>query len=167
MALPGGSFGALRVLITGAVDAMVAFGLYLLFAGQLTKHEAVTGAVLAVATACFALILQRCGSRRFHFGVEHLRPLVRAIAAVPLATARTAGALLAAVAGRAPPGLTAASFARGCADDAGTNARRATAVLAASLAPDSFVVRLARDSDVALVHRIVPAVGRPDPGWLV
>ncbi len=142
--------------IMAVANTVAGFGLYLLFAGQVSTSELATGAGVAVAAAGWTLAARAGHGRWLAVGADHLAPWGRALAELPWATLRTAGALVAALFGRAPQS-EAAPFVHGPADAAADNGRRATAVLAASLAPDSFVVRTPQGEDRALIHRIVPA----------
>ncbi|MBV8972858.1 MAG: Na+/H+ antiporter subunit E [Sphingomonadaceae bacterium] len=151
--------------IMATVNATVAFGAYLLFVGQVSKSELWTGGGLALAVAGWTIAARACHARMLGIGADHLRPWLLALAGLPWATLRTAGVLVAALFGRQGPGATVSPFVHGPADAAGDNGRRATAVLAASLAPDSFVVRTPQGEDKVLVHRLV-AGNAPDPRWL-
>ncbi len=152
--------------IMALANAVAAFGLYLLFAGQVSRSEVWTGAVLALAMVGWRLVLHAGDTRRLAAGRDHLAPWGRALASLPWATMRTGGALIAALFGHSPQPSTTTAFVHGPADAPADNGRRATAVLAASLAPDSFVVRTPEGEDRALIHSIVPARRKPDPRWL-
>ncbi len=151
---------------TALLHALVGFGLYLVFAGQLSRHELITGAVLALAVAGWAVALRACCSARLAVNTDHIRRWLQAIVGLAGATIRTGGALLAVIAKRASPRTDVSSFVHGPADEPGANGRRATAVLAASLAPDSFVVRTPADENRVLIHRLAPTQRTPDPLWL-
>jgi hypothetical protein len=153
-----------RAFITGSA----AFALYLLFAGQVSASEAGTGLVLAVAATIWAWLIRRCSDRTFEGGPEHLRVWGRALGGLPGATWRTGLALgRAALAGGSPGLALRHPFRYGPVEDGRDRARRASAVLAASLAPDSFVIRLERERDEVLVHTLERRAGEPDPRWLV
>ena len=130
------------------------------------RHELITGAVLALAVAGWAVALRACCSARLAVNTDHIRRWLQAIVGLAGATIRTGGALLAVIAKRASPRTDVSSFVHGPADEPGANGRRATAVLAASLAPDSFVVRTPADENRVLIHRLAPAQRTPDPLWL-
>ncbi len=148
------------------VHAFAGFGLYLVFAGQVSTNELITGAVLALALSGWALALRACCGARLAVGPDHIRPWLRAIVGLTGATIRTGGALLAAIFRRASPRTDVSTFVHGPASEPRANARRATAVLTASLAPDSFVVRTPADENRVLIHRLAPARRTPDPLWL-
>ena len=155
------------VALSAVIHAVLGLGLYLLFAGQVSHNELVTGGLLAVVAAGWALALRASCGARFTVSAAHLRPWLRSLGAIPGAIMRTGWALLAVIAGRASPRTEVSLFIHGPADEPQTNARRATAVLAASLAPDSFVVRTLAGKDRVLIHRLTPAQRAPDPLWLV
>ena len=56
-------------------------------------------------------------------------------------------------------------FHRGRLDDTRDAARRATVVLATSLAPDSYVLRLPVDEETILIHAITQSSPGTDPRW--
>jgi hypothetical protein len=144
----------------------LAFAGYLLFAGQFSRHELATAAVLASAVTLWTFLIRRCAPRRFALSWKHLFVWLHAIGAVAPATLRV-GAVLAraALLGGSPGRTASAGFLRGAEDDERDRARRATAVLAASLAPDSFVVRAQPRHDDVLLHTLLPPRPR-DTRWL-
>lgn len=142
-------------------------GLYLLLAGQVGGIEAGVAVAAGGLGAGWYALTQRCAAQRFVFSREHLRPWWRAVAGLPAATLRTAGALLrAATTGAAADIAVEPAFAAGAAADPRDAARRASAFLAASLSPDSFVVDARPGRATALVHALVPPAPS-DPRWLV
>ena len=145
-----------------------AFGLYLLFAGQLSGDELSVGAALATLAIGWAMILRRCGKGRFAGWRAHWRPILKGLAHLAPATGRS-GAVLFRIAalGGSPARASRHAFERGRDDDPRDRARRATAVIVASLAPDSFVVRLAPGRSEVLLHGIVGPAADPDPRWLI
>lgn len=145
---------------TGAV-------LYLVLAGQVSADEIVAAIGLGGGATGWYALARRCSPRRFVFSNDHVRPWLRAVGALAPATVRTAGVLLrVAITGGAPGKAVEQAFSTG--PDAGPRdrARRASAVLAASLSPESFVVRAEVGRSEALVHAITPMPLR-DPRWLV
>ncbi len=159
--------GWTEAALSAVTHAIAGLGLYLLFAGQVSKNELATGGLLAIAVAGWVLALRASCSARLAVGTDHIRPWLRAIVGLTGATVRTGGALLAAIAGRASPRTDVSLFVHGSANEPRANARRATAVLAASLAPDSFVVRTPADENRVLIHRLAAARRRPDPLWMI
>lgn len=139
---------------------------YLLLAGQATGTEIGTGLMLAAMLAAWS-VPDLSGTGPSRNKVRHLRRWGRMLAQLPGATARTAVVLArVAVLGGSPGRAWTLPFVHGPTRDRDAAARRATAVLAASFAPDSFVVRLPPGRDQALVHAITPLPHTPDPRWL-
>lgn len=145
-----------------------ACGGYLLFAGAVqSPHELITAAVLASAASCWASAIRRCGNRRFAMSRCHARECAKAVVALGPAIAKTfpvfvRGALL----GRSQGRLLETPFERGAEDDARDAARRASAVLTASLGPDLFVVRAPRGRDGVRMHALLPHNVSRGPRWL-
>lgn len=154
--------------VTAGLGWCAAFGLYLLFAGQPSGSELGAGAVLATLATGWSVLVRRCGSGSFRGRRAHWRPLLAGLRKLLPATLRT-GLVLARVAtrGGSPGRPMLQPFARGDRDDPRDRARRATALLVASLAPDSFVLRAAPERSEVLLHAIVPPGGDPDPRWLI
>lgn len=144
----------------------LAFAGYLLFAGQFSGHELATAAVLACGATLWTFLIRRCAPRRFALSWRHLFVWLHASGAAAPATLRV-GAVLAraALLGGSPGRTTTAGLLRGAEDDERDRARRATAVLAASLAPDSFVVRAQPRHDEVLLHTVLAPRTR-DTRWL-
>ena len=145
-----------------------AFGLYLLFAGQLSASELGSGAALATLATAWSIVLRRCARGSFRGWRTHRRPVLDGLAKLLPATLR-AGIALSRVAARggSPAKAVPHPFVQGDRHDPGDRARRATALLVACLAPDSFVVRAAPERGEVLLHDIVGRAGDPDPRWLI
>lgn len=147
---------------------IAACGGYLLFAGVVkSRHELVTGAVLATGAAVWAWAVRRCGHVRFAHSPAHVIEWAKAAVSLGPAIVQTfpifvKGALL----GRPQGRLIEISFRRGAEAGARDVARRASAVLIASLGPDNFVVRAAPKKDCVLMHAILPKNASRDPRWL-
>ncbi|MGH8111801.1 MAG: hypothetical protein ACREPF_07910 [Rhodanobacteraceae bacterium] len=145
-----------------------ACGGYLLYAGQVkSRDELITAAVLASAASVWAWALRRCGRQRFAMSLAHAREWVKAAVALGPAIAKTFPIFVrAALLGRAPGPLFEVPFERGPEDGARDAARRASALLIASLGPDNFVVRAPCGRDRVLMHAIVRENPSRDPRWL-
>lgn len=145
-----------------------ACGGYLLFAGEVRNpHELITAAVLAGAAWYWAFTIRRCGSRHFAMSRFHAREWAKAVFSLGPAIARTFAIFAkAALLGGSPGRLLEIRFARGAEDDARDGARRASAVLIASLGPDGFVVRARPGCDRVLMHAILAENASRDPRWL-
>ena len=146
---------------------LVAFAGYLLFAGSLSATEFVTSAVLACASVAWMLVVRRCARWHFAFSIPHVRVWLKTLGAIVPASARVLVVLArTAICGGSPGRAVDTPFLRGGEDDPRQRARRATAVLAASLAPDRFVVRAEPRHERVLVHVIVSSPAARDPRWL-
>lgn len=145
-----------------------ACGGYLLFAGLLKNpHELFTAAILASAMEYWAHSIRRCGRQRFALSLSHGHEWAKATAALGPAIVKTFPIFVkAAWHGHSPGRLFEIPFQRGQEDDASDGARRASAVLIASLGPDNFVVRAPLKKDGVLMHVILPQNISRDPRWL-
>lgn len=145
-----------------------ACGGYLLFAGQVkSPHELITAAVLASAAWYWAFTIRRCGRQHFAMSLAHAKEWAKAVVALGPAIAKTFPVFArTALFGRSSGRLLDIRFERGRKDDACDRARRASAVLIASLGPDNFVVRAPPGEDCVLMHAIVPGNSSRDSQWL-
>jgi hypothetical protein len=145
-----------------------ACGGYLLFEGVVdSSHELVTAVVLATAATAWVWAIRRCGHLRFKLSPAHAVEWARAAASLGPAIVKTfpvfvEGALL----GRSRGRLLEIPFRRGAERGAHDAARRASAVLIASLGPDNFVVRAPPEQDCVLMHAILRENASRDPRWL-
>lgn len=144
-----------------AVIWVILFALYILFAGSLDLNEGIAGAAAAALGCIWWAFAGRRGGMRFSGWIVSLRPIGDAIVALPRATARVAGQLVRAAIGGAPPGTV--TYERD-ADSAWTRADRpagrALGLIAASLAPDSYVLR-EKGGDAGIVtHTLAPSGAR-------
>lgn len=145
-----------------------ACGGYLLFAGVVkSRHELITAVVLASGALTWAWMIRHCGRRRFTLSFPHATEWAKAAAALAPAIGRTL-LIFARVAlfGRSPGRLLEIKFQRGREEGARDSARRASAVLIASLGPDNFVVRAPPKHDCVLMHAILSENASRDPRWL-
>ncbi|TGE02309.1 hypothetical protein [Methylobacterium nonmethylotrophicum] len=146
--------------------------LYLLLAGGAGLHEAATGAVVAGLLAAWDWRIRARAERRFAVSRAHLAPWGRALAGLVPATLRTGVALARAIpegghsGSRHPGHAHRRPFRRGPEDEPGERGRRAGAVLLASLAPDSFVLRADPGRDEVLIHALGRESPPADPRWL-
>jgi hypothetical protein len=153
-------------MLAATVAWIFAFAGYLLFAGQFSAHELAVAAVLACGAAPWTFLIRRCAPRRFALSWRHVFVWLQTIGAAVPAALRVFGVLArVAVAGGSPGRTDRVPFLRGAEDDPHDRARRATAVLSASLAPDSFVVHAPPRHDHVVFHTILPERPR-DPRWL-
>jgi hypothetical protein len=129
-------------VVTAIAVGIVLFGLYVLFVGSISVNEAIAGGIsTALAVAWWAGIGRRDGVR-FAGWLPAMRPVGDALLALPRATARVAGQLLHVVLRGGPEGAVAY---RREADSAWASAERpverAFGLIAASLSPDSYILR--------------------------
>ncbi|MGX7704882.1 hypothetical protein [Methylobacterium sp. Gmos1] len=141
--------------------------LYLLLAGEAGTHEIATGIVVASLMTAWAWRIRTHAKRQFRVSRAHLAPWGRALAGLGPATLRTGAALARSIlVGTHPGHAHRRLFRRGPEDEPAERARRAGAVLLASLAPDSFVLRADPGRDEALIHALGEAPPPADPRWL-
>lgn len=146
----------------------VSFALYLLFAGEISRHEITTGLVLAGLATVWTRLTRRTSPRNFALSYELANPLLRGLMRLLPATLATGVALLRIAAGGGPAGrFDSDDFDYGTPENAADRARRAFAVLLASFAPDRFVIDVRGRSWSVLTHVIVSSQREPDPRWLI
>lgn len=148
------------------------FAIYLLLAGQVSRHELATGIVLASLATAWASAIRGTSQWQFGFSSELLRPLGRGVAQLFSASIATGDVLVrVAIFGNGAGAAHEDGFSYGPRGGTGGRSvertRRAFAVLLASWAPDRFVMNLDSRSDTALIHAIVPHKQEPDPQWLI
>ena len=143
------------------------FATYLLFAGQLSADEAVAGAVCAAAAVLWWVRARRASARAFAFDVGSWAAAGRACRKLPGTTLTVAGVLLRALVHRETGQVTHWLFAHGQRADPFDSGRRAVVVLAASIAPDGFVVRTPMERGEIVVHTFPSGETSRDPRWPV
>lgn len=152
----------------GLLSLALCFAAYLLFAGTLSLSEVATGAVLGAVSAAGTVLLNRVSAHHFTFSPEHARVWGRALRGIPAATART-GMALAALLPRSHPSpgrADAQPFRPGRTDAPADRARRVTAVLATSVAPNSFVLNIPLQRHEVLLHGIDGRPPQTNSEWL-
>jgi hypothetical protein len=139
-----------------ATTWVVLAGLYVLFVGSFSLSEAIAGSVSAALGCAWWVHTGGRGDIRFPGGIGELRPLGTALLGLPGATLRVASELAGTVARGSPLGTVGyrrdAGSAWARADEPG---ERALGLVAASLAPDSFVLREDAGDSGILDHRLV------------
>lgn len=153
-------------MVGACVAWALLFGAYLLFAGQVSADEIVAGTVAGVAGAVLSSRIRRVAERRFVLRAPWGRVARRIAASLVSDTGRVAMALTRAVMHGPDAGgsLLHQPFARDGATEADAG-RRAIVVLAASLAPNAYVLRIAEDRDEMLLHCLVPHRASPGREW--
>jgi multisubunit Na+/H+ antiporter MnhE subunit len=148
--------------VTTLLVAALSMALYLVFAGTVGTSELIAAVLIGILATLWASLLQRHSERRFRYSTELNILLPRMVRLVIQGTYRTTIALLkSALAGTSPGKALRVDFDPGPRDSATDRTRRALAILAASVAPDSFIVRLDRGRE-ALVHSITDTDSKRD-----
>ena len=142
-----------------AVAIWVALALaYMAFAGSLSLNEGLAAVACASLATLWWWGVGRRGGLRFHFNSEALRPIAPAIRAMFRQTARVGIRLFEAVLGRAGGGAvrehSASEVAWATPEGDTAPAARSVGLLAASLAPDSFVLTLDREHGTVTTHAL-------------
>lgn len=134
------------------------FALYILFAGSFSLNEGMVGAASAALGCIWWAFAGRSGGLRFSGWTASLRPVGHAVLALPGATARVGGQLVRAVIRGDTSGIVAYERDTGSAwANADSPAERALGLIAASLAPDSYVLR-EKGGDAGIVtHSLAPS----------
>jgi len=125
---------------------------YLLFAGGFGADELAAAAACGLAGALWSAALARAAPARLRIGAAELGELGRAVAGLPRAAAQVAAELGRAIVEGGGGAIVRQALPPGVQGDAG---RRAVAVLARSLAPDSFVVRDQAGGGEVVAHVLV------------
>ncbi|MCJ2062081.1 hypothetical protein MKK63_05115 [Methylobacterium sp. J-088] len=131
---------------------------YLVFAGSVSVTESIAMVGCATLGTAWWWVVGRRGGMRFRFDRVALRPLGPAILGMARQTGRVGLQLARVVFGRAGGGVTreqsAATIAWARPDGETASATRAVGLLAASLAPDSYVVSLDRAHGTVTTHAL-------------
>lgn len=145
---------------------VVLAALYLALAGSLSADEVTAAGLCGGLGAVWVHQLRRVGDHHLQIRPAALEPLLTALTRLPGETWRVGHRLLRAVARgdvtgedrSVPPAQASHCPLDG--DDPRTAGARAVAVLATSLSPDTYVLRLERERGRVHVHAILPAGGR-------
>lgn len=151
---------------------LTAAGSYVLLAGQFSPDELGAAALCGLFAALWSASLGRAASVHFRFERGNLAAAIRAIAGLPAATVWVAAAFVRVLVTRK---IAEKWFARTMREpfihglrlnptDAG---RRATAILARSLAPDSFIVRTPEGREEIEVHNLLGAPSKKSARWAI
>ncbi len=140
---------------------------YLVLAGQVSLDEVVAGVVLGGLGAVYHAANGRCSRHSFTFERRAGLEAFQAIRGLPGAILRVGSRLGTALMHDVEGHMVEQPFHRGRLDDRRDGGRRAIVVLATSLAPDSYVLRLPLDEETIVIHAITdqpPGTGT-DPQW--
>ncbi|HEY3912050.1 MAG TPA: hypothetical protein VGM07_19495 [Stellaceae bacterium] len=135
--------------------------IYLLLAGQLPGDEIGLALACGAAAACWFGKVASVAERRFRFEPAAAAVAVRAVAGLPRAVVKVAAALVRGAGGK----VVRQPFLRGRTGDPADAARRAAALLAVSLAPDKFALRLPERRAELELHSLVEPSAATDPRW--
>lgn len=141
----------------------VLFALYLLLVGQVSAAEAVAGALTAAAAASLALLVRRLGSRAFQFRLAWLWEMRRPVRALFVDLVRIGRVLARALAGYSAAGTVVRQPFAGEGDVPFAAARCGVVTLAASFAPNGYVLGIAPET--LLLHRLAPQPATADREW--
>ena len=150
-----------------AVSAwVVLLGLYILFAGTVSVTELIAGLVAVTVTAGL-LVALRHEPRRSVRARPPVRIVLHSTVAV-FADAWHVGRVLLRAILRRPDGqagqVVRQPFRQG-GDDAREAGRRGIVVLAASLAPNGYVLHIPNKENALVLHRLAPAPATGDREW--
>ncbi len=144
----------------------VLFGFYLLFAGTVSATEVGAGLAATAMVTAFATVVHRGRTRRLRL-VPQARLLLRPLWGVVADSGRV-GIVLARAVLRRPAGqagqVVRQAFRQGGETPADAG-RRGMVVLAASLAPNGYVLHIPAGEDAMVMHRLAPVPPSPDREW--
>ena len=138
---------------------------YLVLAGQVSVDEVVAGIILGGLGVAWHAIVCRCSRHSFPFERRAGLAVLQALVGLPGAILRVGLRLSTALVRDVQGHTVEQPFHRGRLDDQRDVARRAIVVLATSLAPDSYVLRLPVDEETILIHAITRQSSGTDPRW--
>ena len=150
----------------------VLFALYLLFAGQASSAELVAGALLGALAAAYEVHVRRLARCKLRLTAPWSRLTVRTLGALARDTGLVGWGLIRAIAGRPLQGGEArqpfetGDLSPGAAGGAAAG-HRAIAVLAVSIAPNTYVIDVLEPPQGLLVHRLVARTPAADRQWPV
>ena len=138
---------------------------YLLFAGQVSADEIASAIIVGGAATGWSIAVRHASARRFGFDRAAVVVSCRALLGLPAATFRVGAKLVRAIARPARGHVRPQTFVYGARDRPEDSGRRAIATLAASLAPDSFVLRMSEPRNQIEIHVFAGKPPRSDPRW--
>ncbi len=150
----------LGLLTLGATWVVLA-AFYLLCAGEIGADEVIAAVASGLVGTALSALIRRDAGRRFRLRAPWPRVVLRPLADLAPDAVRVARVLLS----RHPHGEAVVQpFAPGGAtpEDAG---RRALVTLAASLAPNGYVLRILDASDGLVMHRLAHVPPLRDRAW--
>lgn len=143
------------------------FGLYLLFAGSASRPEALAGLIVSSIALAGHVRTREVAHRRLEVRAPWLTLAWRIVVALLRDTVLVGGGLVRTVLGREPGGgLAMQPFDSGDFTPAAA-ARRGIAMLAASVAPNGYVIEVQEPPRGMLMHSFVPRQRAHDLRWPV
>lgn len=136
---------------------------YLLLVGQLSADEIGLALACGLGAAVWSAAIRKVSVLRFRFEPTAAAVMITALAKLPRAMADVAIALIRARSGT----VIREPFVRGRDLDPADAARRAVVLLAVSLTPDKFALRIARGRDEIDLHSLVGPPAPADMRWPV
>lgn len=152
-------------MLTFPLVWLAAAGVYLVFAGQLTTDELVAAALIGLAGALWWFSVQRKAQVRLRLEPAAAGAAVRAVVGLPQACVRVAARFCAIITGGKGGRIVEEAFETGRQNEPRDFGRRAVALLAASLAPDSFVVRVDKEAHRLRSHVVLTHPQPSHPRW--
>lgn len=151
---------------------LAAAGSYVLLAGQFSPDELGAAVLCGLIAALWSASLNGAASVHFRFERGTLAAAIRAIAGLPAATIRVAVAFVRVLVTRRIAATwfadtTREPFIHGHRLNPTDAGRRATAILARSLAPDSFIVRTPEGREEMEVHNLSGAPAKKSARWAI
>ncbi len=150
--------------MASGLSICLAFAFSLICVGRAGIYDLALAAAFAALAGIWARLIHKNAARRIAISFRHFAAFRRALLHLPVATVSTAATLTRVAAIGGAPGFGAITRFRPGPDKDARAGERAVAILAACLAPDSFVVRMERGRSVMRIHRIV-AERRARPRW--
>ncbi|SDM43125.1 hypothetical protein SAMN05216360_10271 [Methylobacterium phyllostachyos] len=136
---------------------------YLVFAGSVSLNEGLAMVACATLGTIWWWAVGRRGGIRFRFSRALLKPFGAALLGMPRQTVRVGVHLARAVLGQTGGGVvrerSAAEIAWATPHGGTAPAERAVGLLAASLAPDSYVLTIDRPHGTVVTHALKDAAG--------
>lgn len=144
---------------------LACFASYLILAGQFSLDELAAAALLGVVGAAWHRAILGTQARRFAFEPRAALVIGQALWGLPLATVNVGRQLVTGLLRPAEGQRIARVFAHGRQNSPRDAGRRAVVVLATSLAPDAYVLRVPLDEDTIMTHALTDTAPGNDPRW--
>lgn len=154
-----------KLMLLPSVIWAASFALYLLFVGHAPVPELVAAAMTSALATAYHLHVHRHEHRRFALRAPWFHLVIRTLRAIAVDTLLVGAALARAILRNThAEGMVEQPFDPGGATPKAA-ARRALIVLAASIAPNTYVIDLRSRPPGLQEHRLVPRPPRKDGQW--